>query len=701
MSSQPVRIVLLTMVKNEERNVKRLIGSVKNWIDGVVLCDTGSTDTTVELTNKTLQEFNLPGKVYEYPWENFGKSRTKCFESFQHWVANHTSWDPSSVWGLLLDGDMILNDEGNLHVKLAELDSNCGGGQLPQKNGNLIYKNVRLVRASDTWRCVGSTHEYWECINGKSSHIFEAPIITDIGDGGCKADKFERDARLLEEDLKTDPDNVRTHFYLGQTYMSINRQEDAIKMFRRRIHLGGWEEEIYISYIYIGDCLKTLGRPLEANEEWMKAWHLRQHRTEAAIRLIQHYRMKSSYNFMGMMYIEKLIQIQLGETLEGIKIYNAIKNNDSLFVSHTDMTYTIWEELGIMAFYTGKHDVARFRLDSRILSSALTFDQKNRLTDLYRWYKWKIPVLNNYPLKVDESILGGELWKGYNPSIYRSKNRYIVNIRHANYETKDARHFHFRSGGDKVITRNVVVEMNSNFEILTDKHTPTELIIPDKYVVNKSTCIYGIEDCRWAGPDSLIGTSRQYNDSEMNKMVRIHIDMDTRNVVSLKPLLCPIGSEESNCQKNWLPFNWKGREYFIYHLNPFCIYNMNNEIVTTWNSKIGVSFDGLRGSAPPVPWSSPTMPKEALILIAHYSFYGGEGRRYYHRFLTLDSDLQPCRLSKTFTISPGDEAIQYVSGMCESLNSGAYIITYGVNDSSAFASEIDKKIIEEALMYKV
>lgn len=700
MSTQPVRIVLLTMVKNEEKNVKRLISSLKKWIDGVVLCDTGSTDSTVSLTNSILQEFNLPGKVYEYPWENFGKSRTKSFESFQHWVKNHTSWDPSSVWGLLLDGDMILNDEGNLHAKLATMNSEVGGAQLPQKNGNLIYKNVRLVRASAMWKSTGSTHEYWECTNGKSSHIFDTPVITDIGDGGCKSDKFERDARLLEEDLKTDPNNVRTHFYLGQTYMSINRQEDAIKMFRRRIELGGWEEEMYIAYIYIGDCLKTLGRPLEAIEEWMKAWHLRQHRTEAAIRLIQHYRMKSCYNFMGMMYIEKVIQIQFGETLEGAKIYTPIKNNDSLFVSHTDMSYTLWEELGIMAFYTGKTEAARLRLDARILNSALSFEQKNRLTDLYRWYKWKLPLINTYPLKIHESVLGGELWKGYNPSIYREKDRYVLNVRHANYETKDARHFHFRSGGDTVITRNVLVEMNSKFEILDDKHAPTEIIIPNKYVVNTSTRIHGIEDCRWIGTHSLIGTSRQYNNSEMNKMVRIHLDMNTREVVSLKPLLCPIPQEEDNCQKNWLPFLWKTQELYVYHLNPFRVFTMKGELVSSWSSKNGVSFDGLRGSAPPIPWSSSVMPKESLILIAHYSYYGGEGRRYYHRFLTLDSDLQPSRLSKTFIIA-GDEAIQYVSGMCESLNANAYIITYGINDSSAFAAEVDKKSIEESLIYKV
>jgi len=701
--SLPARIVLLTMVKNEEKNVRRLISSVKGWVDGVVLCDTGSTDSTVSLTKALLKEFNLPGMVYEYDWENFGKSRTKSFESFQDWVKNHSSWDPNTVWGLLLDGDMILTDNGGLHGHLSNLDEHVGGCQLPQKNGNLIYKNTRLLRASATWKCIGSTHEYWECTNGKRSHAFELPIITDIGDGGCKADKYERDARLLEEDLKTDPNNVRTHFYLGQTYMSINKQQDAIKMFTRRIQLGGWEEEIYIAHIYKGDCLKTIGKPLEAVEEWMKAWHLRQHRTEAALRIINHYRCSSNYNFIAMTFIEKVIQLQLGETLEGVKLYPALKNNDSLFVSHTDMSYSLWEELGIIAYYTGKIDGARFRLDTRILNGALNFEQRNRLTDLYRWYKWKLPTVKQYKINIGEDIipsLKADIWKAYNPTIYRENDRYLVNLRHANYETVNAKQFTFRSGGDIVMTRNVIVEFNSNFEVLKDRFEPVEFKIPEKYIVNNSTRIHGLEDCRWLGTKSLVGTSRQFYPSETNKMVRIDVDMKTKTLVRMKPLTSPVPAEEDMCQKNWLPFIWKGEEAFVYHLNPFRIFTMKGALISAWNSKKGVSFDGLRGSAPPVPWKSSIMPDECLILVAHYSFYGGEGRRYYHRFLTLDNNLIPSRLSKTFTIA-NDEAIQYVSGMCESLNGGNYIITYGVNDCNAFASEVDIKVIEEALIYKL
>ena len=699
MSSTP-RIVLVSMVKNEEKNINRLITSMKGWIDGVVLCDTGSTDTTVSLTNTLLKQLQLPGKVYEYPWENFGKSRTKSFQSFQDWVKNHTNWDPSSVWGLLLDADMVLSDEGGLHAVAAALDANIGGINLPQKNGNLIYKNTRLVRASITWRSVGSTHEYWENTDGKQLHSLETPVINDIGDGGCKSDKYERDARLLEEDLKTDPNNVRTHFYLGQTYMSLGKNAEAVKMFTRRVELGGWEEEMYIAHIYKGDCLKYLGKPLEAVDSWLLAWQLRQHRTEAALRLITYYRSIGNHNFIAMIYIEKLIQLQFGETLEGSSICTPVKNNDSLFISHTDMSYSLWEELGIIAFYTGKNDAARFRLDMRILNGSLSFDQKNRLTDLYRWYKWKLPAIKTYTLNIGDDFMKDPIWKAYNPSIQRVGDRYLVNLRHANYETTDAKHFSFRSGGNTVITRNVIVEFDRMFEVLTDKIPPTEFKIPEKYIVNKTTQIHGLEDCRWIGTNSLIGTSRQFTPSELNKMVRIDVEPKTKTLVRMKPMMCPLPSEEGNCQKNWLPFIWKGEECYVYHLNPFRIFTMKGALISTWSSKKGVSFDGLRGSAPPVVWSSSAFPNESLVLIVHYSYYGGEGRRYYHRFLTLDNKLQPSRLSKTFVIA-NDEAIQYVSGMCESLNEGGYVITYGVNDCKAFASEVEKKTIEEALVYKL
>ena len=39
--------------------------------------------------------------------------------------------------------------------------------------------------------------------------------IDDIGDGGSKGDKFERDIRLLKQGLEEEPNNGRYYFYLA------------------------------------------------------------------------------------------------------------------------------------------------------------------------------------------------------------------------------------------------------------------------------------------------------------------------------------------------------------------------------------------------------------------------------------------------------------------------------------------------------
>lgn len=692
------RIILLTMVKNEARNVARLFSSVSSWIDGFVVCDTGSTDTTVAATKQLLKDHNKPGAVIEFPWENFGKSRTRTFEAFANWVRNETKWSPEHTFGLLLDGDMVLTDEGGLHEKLAALDQGTGGANIPQKNGGIIYKNTRLVRASAPWKCIGATHEYWGC-DGKQIVSFESPIITDIGDGGCKDDKYTRDARLLEEELETDPTNVRTNFYLGQTYMSLGRNQDAIRVLTRRIELKGWEEEIYIAHLYKGDCLKNIGKMEEAVCEWMKAIQLRPHRTEAFMRVITYYRQTPNMNMISSIFIEKLIQLQLGETLEGHRLWKPVVNNDILFVSHTDMEYQIWEELGITAFYVGKIDAAQIRLDRQIINASLSFNNRNRLNDLYRWYGWKIPVVKRVPLVLPSDSVGflaEGFWRSFNPSIRNEGDRYLVNLRHANYETKDAKHYTFRAHDGYVITRNIVVELGADLQV-KEGTKPFELVINPASVINKSTNIQGVEDCRWITPSSLIATTRQFGETDMNRMIRVNIDKNARAVVGLKPLKAPIPSEDGDCQKNWLPFSWNNEETYVYKINPFIVFTMKGKKLVHWTPSNGFTFDGLRGSAAPIPWACDSNSTEAMLMVVHYSYYGNEGRRYYHRFLTLNGSLQPVRMSKTFVLC--DDAVQYVSGLAPSLTAGNFIVTYGVNDSQAWAVELTGDVIERSLVY--
>lgn len=692
------------MVKNEERNVERLFKSVASWIDGYVLCDTGSTDGTVALAKRLIKESGKPGQVFEYPWVNFGVSRTRSFECFQEWVTKSSGWDASTVYALLLDGDMVLPDEGGLHARLAACGPHYTGAQIPQRNGGLQYQNTRLLRASATWTCVGATHEYWSNGSGQTLQL-ESPVITDIGDGGCKADKYTRDARLLEEDLKKDSNNVRTHFYLGQTYMSLGRHRDALAALQKRIDLGGWEEERYIAHVYRGECFQHLGETDSMVCEWLKAWQLRQHRTEAALKLIQHYRKTPNMGFVAYMFIEKLIQIQLGETVEGHKLWDAATHKDILFVSHRDMVVPIWEELGICAFYAGRKEAGRYRMDKMTLCADLNFHERNRMAELYGWYQWHLPVRKRVqlalPTAADTGIqwLDDGFWRPFNPSVRREGSRYLVNLRVGNYETTDAKHFVYRGLHNTIITRNIVQLLDKDLAPVSTPEKPFEVVVPPQYYANRNTNIHGIEDCRWLGPNAFIATSRQVVNSDLNKMVRVDFDWKTKKVMRMKPLAAPIEREENDYQKNWLPFTWKGEELYVYKLNPFTICSFKSGVKVQWTAPAHVTLDGLRGSAPPVAWSSAKHPEERLVLVGHFCHYGATARRYYHRFITLKEDLTPSRVGRLFTLC--GENIQYIAGMAEGIEPGTYVATYGVNDSQAWAIEIDADAIEKTLDYTV
>ena len=91
-------LCLNMIVKNESRIIHRLLNSVKDIIDCFCICDTGSTDNTVELIEQFGREHNIAGKVIKEPFRNFEYNRS-------HALRECDSMDADFI--LLLDADMI------------------------------------------------------------------------------------------------------------------------------------------------------------------------------------------------------------------------------------------------------------------------------------------------------------------------------------------------------------------------------------------------------------------------------------------------------------------------------------------------------------------------------------------------------------------------------------------------------------------
>ena len=60
----PVTLSICMMVKDEEENLKRCLPSIQEIADELIVVDTGSSDSTVDIAK------SFGAKVYHHPWEN-------------------------------------------------------------------------------------------------------------------------------------------------------------------------------------------------------------------------------------------------------------------------------------------------------------------------------------------------------------------------------------------------------------------------------------------------------------------------------------------------------------------------------------------------------------------------------------------------------------------------------------------------------
>lgn len=255
------KICLTMIVKNESKNMVRLLDSVKNIVDMISIVDTGSTDDTEQVIINWGTQSGIPTKVHKEPFKNFAHNRT-------HSIRAAKEAFPDADYFLLSDADFIWEiDQGCKFDKVLLVDHKY---LIQQYNKALSYWNIRLLSAKVDWECVGVTHEYWTEAKKKQTYAGEVRtskittlIINDLEDGGCKNDKFERDERLLREGLNDPetPNDLKTRykFYLGQTLKDMGKFLESIEWYNKRINDKGWAEEVYYSKFQIGFNYEQLG----------------------------------------------------------------------------------------------------------------------------------------------------------------------------------------------------------------------------------------------------------------------------------------------------------------------------------------------------------------------------------------------------------------------------------------------------------
>jgi len=239
-------LCLNMIVKNESNIIRRLFDSVISIIDTYCICDTGSTDNTVKIIEEYFKEKGIYGKIVFEPFKNFCHNRNFALKSCLG----------MSDFVLLLDADMTIKINKFNKIDLLKADS----FNILQGNDSFFYQNMRIVKNNGLYKYVGVTHEYIDSPQNNTVLSFDknSIFINDIGDGGSKSNKFERDINLLLDGIKDEPNNVRYYFYLANSYHDSGKFEEAINTYLKRISLGGWDQEVWYSYYRIGLCYKNM-----------------------------------------------------------------------------------------------------------------------------------------------------------------------------------------------------------------------------------------------------------------------------------------------------------------------------------------------------------------------------------------------------------------------------------------------------------
>ena len=153
-------------------------------------------------------------------------------------------------------------------------------------------KILELLKTRIIFVYKGLTHEVIMSTETVTSETFpkNSIFINDIGDGGCKNDKIERDIKLLIRSIKEDPDNSRNYFYLANTYFTKKDFEKSEKCYLKRIILGGWKEELWYSYYRLGLIYLLKRNSYKSIFFFMEAYEYSPNRLENIYYLMNFYR---------------------------------------------------------------------------------------------------------------------------------------------------------------------------------------------------------------------------------------------------------------------------------------------------------------------------------------------------------------------------------------------------------------------------
>ncbi|MEO7398499.1 MAG: glycosyltransferase, partial [Ilumatobacteraceae bacterium] len=636
-------------VRDEASVIERCLASVRGIVNTWVICDTGSTDGTPELIESLLGD--LQGQLHRRPWVDFGHNRTELMRLARG----------AADYLLLLDADMTLE-------QIAPLPTLTADAYLLRETGVLDFGVLRLVDGDRDWWFEGSTHEYL-CADGRvaQDELSELRVVHHA-DGGSREGKLLRDLGLLKREVARNSESPRTAFYLAQTYRDMGRRKPALEWYRRRVELGGWEEEAFYAALQEGVLLLEDGIDVAAGA-LLAAWQRRPTRAEPLYELARGYRERGAYD-LAYLFADRGVHIP----------YPA----DVLFVHRWIHECGIRLERAIAAAALGRFSEAsadlRVLLDAGGLDGELEQFVVSRLTELELLMATDpmLPAISGEAARLVSlapSMRIGEVrldvrpsWPAFNPSIAADGEQFRMVVRTANYRIQEG------------VTHEDGVLRNVNYLMTLDLDLAVKEVLPvaddgGRDLRQYPSRIVGYEDCRLVQVGDrwfASATCCELNPIERREIVLL--ELDGPELISVQPLH---GPNPGRHEKNWMPFVHEDELHFVYAVAPTVILRCdvdNGHVDVLHEAEGPTSAEPLRGGSQGIP-----LDRGGWLFVVHEVDRSTGTPRYLHRFLELSPRFEVVGVTEPFSFTA--DRVEFCAGMAR--HGDELVLSFGVSDAAA------------------
>jgi glycosyltransferase involved in cell wall biosynthesis len=221
-------ISVCMIVKDEERFLDKCLQSVKDAADEIIIIDTGSQDSSIDIAKK------YTDKVYSHPWkDSYSEAR------------NHYLDYAKGDWILQIDADEELAKEDiptllnaiknpQIDVIMIPIVSHLDRGQ-----NESLHNLERLFRNNGRIHYEGRIHE--RLVGYKNLRIYPVRLIHhgyDLNDQVLSEKKNQRRISLLKQDIEEFPGNPLPYHYLSCCYLYCSLFHETLKVSLKALELA-------------------------------------------------------------------------------------------------------------------------------------------------------------------------------------------------------------------------------------------------------------------------------------------------------------------------------------------------------------------------------------------------------------------------------------------------------------------------------